>query len=181
MEQSVPVYCDEDVANYGGSELCGSCRGASEDSMSIQLALVHASRRVDLEEACVDRAPNHLLPPETYRHSCVFACAVPEALLGGSIIVGIGEGTKECEGQLQRELYPSLIDPVARQVGSYVAEETLERVDHGRRADVLTVTHRSNLDPIAEMEYCLCGRPIVSTTPKLQDIAEKALPLAAIS
>ena len=119
--------------------------------MSIRFAWLLVLPAVALAQVPIDRIPNSLSLPDAYPENWVFVYAANYTVaLGSFAIVDVAAGTKEYKGQFQGAFFPSFIDPVASSE-LYVAESFFESVGHGRRTDVLTITKKSNLNPVAEI------------------------------
>ena len=104
-------------------------------------------------EVPVDRMPDSLSLPASYPDSWVFVYTVPQKdneILGAYAIVDVAAATKEIKGQFQGAYWSSLIVPTAGPE-FFVAESFLERVGHGARTDVITITDKSHLTPVAEI------------------------------
>lgn len=126
---------------------CG-CAVSISDGRAGQL-----EQRQKATEIPVDQIPNALSLPAVYPDSWVFVYATPQmnnGILGAYSIIDVVAETKEYKGLFQGAFWPSLIAPL---VGSdlYVAQSFLERGSHGKRTDVLTVTDKSHLSPVAEI------------------------------
>lgn len=134
--------------------------------MSTRIAwLLLALPLAALAQVPVDRIPNTLSLPDTYPDDWVFVYAMNYSVaLGSFAIVDVAAGTKEYKGQFQGAFFPSFIDPVGSSE-LYVAESFFESVGHGRRTDVLTITEKSTLNPIAEVVLPGAKRGIVPGNP----------------
>jgi len=98
-----------------------------------------------------DRIPNSVTLPAAYPDSWVFVYAMDYSVAVGSFaIVDVAAGTKEYKGQFQGAFYPALIDAV-NTPDLYVAETFFEKGAHGARTDVLTITEKSTLQPVAQI------------------------------
>jgi methylamine dehydrogenase heavy chain len=144
----------------------------SKNALRIPLVLVLAHAWTAAADVPIDRIPNSLSLPDKYPENWVYVYAVNyPAALGSYAIVDVAAESKQYKGQFQGAFYPSLIDPVSRSE-LYVAESFFEQVGHGKRTDVVTVTEKDSLNPVAEIVLPGMKRGIMDGT--LMDVTRDA-------
>jgi methylamine dehydrogenase heavy chain len=124
-------------------------------------ALLFALPWMCLADVPVDPIPKSLSLPESYPDSWVVVYAVSQPVLGSYAIVDVAAESKDYQGQLQGAFFPSLVAPAAGPE-LYVAESFFEAGGHGKRTDVVTVTHKSTLNSVAQIVMPGSKRAIMS-------------------
>jgi methylamine dehydrogenase heavy chain len=127
----------------------------------IGVALLFVPHLMCFADVPVDPIPKSLSLPEAYPDSWVVVYAVSQPVLGSYAIVDVAAKSKDYQGQFQGAFYSSLVAP-ADGAALYVAESFFASGGYGKRTDVVTVTQKSTLIPIAQIVMPGSKRAIMS-------------------